>query len=198
MVALQCLFGVLGMTAAAQTQEVGLTLGRILSLERSAAQSRIQLGSGTALQANYGLRLIEGRQAALYAEVHFLANPQRKVESATQTATRDVATLYVTPGLRVRFFPRSVVGPYLAIGGGYAQYEQSTQRIDGRPNTAPRRVNHGTLGFGGGVDIRAWRFISLRGEIRDFYSGSPAYNLPAIKGGQHNIVAGGGIVLRFH
>ena len=183
-------------SAAAQTHEVGLTLGRFLSQERNGTQSRVKLGSGTALQANYGFRLVEGSRTSLYAEVHFLANPQRKVESAAQTATRDVATLYVTPGLRVRFFPRAAVRPYLAIGGGYALYEQSTQRKDGQPNTAPRHLNRGTLVFGGGVDVPVWRFVSLRGEMRDFYSGSPGYNLSAIRGGQHNIVLGGGIVLR--
>ena len=45
-------------------------------------------------------------------------------------------------------------------------------------------------------NVRAWKFIGLRAEIRDFYTGSPAYN-SAIRGGQHNVVAGGGIVLKF-
>jgi hypothetical protein len=47
------------------------------------------------------------------------------------------------------------------------------------------------------VDVRVWRWIALRGEIRDFYAGSPSYNLPGLGGGQHNLVAGGGFVLRF-
>jgi hypothetical protein len=51
--------------------------------------------------------------------------------------------------------------------------------------------------FGGGVDVAVWRWLGLRGEIRDYYSASPTYNLASIRGGQHNVVAGGGIVLRF-
>jgi hypothetical protein len=39
--------------------------------------------------------------------------------------------------------------------------------------------------------------LTLRAEIRDFYGGSPAYNTRAISGGQHKVVAGGGLVLRF-
>jgi hypothetical protein len=44
---------------------------------------------------------------------------------------------------------------------------------------------------------KLWRWIGARGEIRDFYTGSPAYNLTGITGGQHNVVAGGGFVLKW-
>ena len=42
-----------------------------------------------------------------------------------------------------------------------------------------------------------WRWIGLRGEIRDFYSGTPAYNISGTGAEQHNIVAGGGFVLKW-
>jgi len=89
------------------------------------------------------------------------------------------------------------ISPYVALGAGYARFEQSFFRIDGRPNAAPRELNRGTVDFGGGADIKLWRWIGWRGEIRDFYSGSPAYNVPAIAGGEHNVVAGGGFVLKW-
>jgi len=41
-----------------------------------------------------------------------------------------------------------------------------------------------------------WRFLALRGEVRDFYTGTPDYNL-RITGRQHNVVAGAGLVLRW-
>ena len=40
--------------------------------------------------------------------------------------------------------------------------------------------------------------IALRCEARDFYSGSPGYNLASLSGGQHNVFAGGAVVLRWH
>ena len=181
----------------AQQHELGLTLGGLLSQTRGDAATRLTLGGGIALQANYGYRLLGGEKLAMYGEVHFLANPLRDIASANRRATRDVATLYVTPGVRVKMFPRSRVSPYFALGGGYALYEQSTKLIDGAVNTAPRFLNRGALDFGGGVDVHFWRFVALRGEVRNFFTGSPAYNTPSIAGGQHNVVAGGGIVLRF-
>ncbi len=181
----------------AQQHELGLTLGGLLSTDRVSPQTRVSLGSGIALQANYSYRLFGRDAAALYGEVHFLANPLRDAESATRSVTRDIATLYVTPGLRVKVFPKAPVSPYLAIGGGYALYEHSTTLLNGAVNPVPRFLNRAALDFGGGADVRFWRFIALRGEVRDFFTGTPAYNVPSISGGQHNPVAGGGIVLRF-
>src|SRR4051794_15052070 len=177
--------------------EIGLTLGGLLGESRANQGTRLDLGSGVALQANYGYRFLGGPRAALLAEVHFLANPLRDVTSNNQTLTRDVATIFLTPGLRLKFNGAGRISPYGAIGGGWAVFEQSTTQLNESPNAASRLVNHGAFDYGAGVDVRFWRFVGLRREIRDFYTGSPSYNTRLIAGGQHNVVAGGGIVLKF-
>ena len=181
----------------AQRQEVALTLGGILSQERVGPRTSLDLSSGLALQANYGYRVLESKKASLYTEVHFLANAQRQITSLSRSITQDVATLYVTPGIRLKLLSSSRVSPYAVLGGGYALYQQSTSLLNGAPNPAPRLLHRGALAFGGGADVRFWRFVSLRAEIRDFYTGSPDYNVASIHGGQHNLVASSGIVLRF-
>jgi opacity protein-like surface antigen len=173
--------------------EVGLTLGSLVENDRGS----LTLKKGMALQANYGIRLVGNDAAALFGEVHFLASPQREVGSAIGAVTRDVASLYVTPGLRFKFAPNSRVQPYFAIGGGYALYEQSTTAIGGQPNPAPRHLTRGAFMIGGGVDIPVLRWIGARFEVRDFYTGNPAYNVAVRSSGQHNVVVGGGFVLRF-
>jgi len=202
-----CYFGVVGLALstlgvasaeeAPPRNEVGLTLGGLFSNERNGGAAHLDLGSGVAFQANYGYRIFGNDKAALYGEVHLLANPLREVNSSTQTLTRDVATLFLTPGIRVKFFPTCHIAPYFAVGGGWADYEQSTTTLAGNRNPAPRTVNHGAFDYGGGVDFKFLRFVGLRGEIRDFYTGRPSYNAPAISGGQHNVVAGGDLVLKF-
>ena len=176
--------------------EVGLTLGGLLSSERTGDATQLNLGSGIAFQANYGYRLLGSRNIALFGEVHLLASPLRNVTSTDSTLTRDVASLFITPGIRVKFFQSRRIAPYAAIGGGWADYEQSTLTLGGAANSAPRTVNHGAFDYGGGFDVKLWRFVGLRTEIRDFYTGSPSYNTGQIHGGQHNVVAGGGLVLR--
>lgn len=183
--------------AAAQNQELGLTLGRINGPSRSATNGSINLGSGVALQANYGYRFLLNRRVALSAEVHVLANGLRDIQSSTPSVTRDVATLYVTPGLRLKFRTGKRVSPYIAGGGGYALYEQSFFRQDGGSNQAPRFTHRGVLQFGGGADVPVWKWIGARVEVRDFYSGNPSFNTSVAGSGQHNVVVGGGFVLSF-
>ena len=177
----------------APRHEIGLTLGRQFGVSRGG----LDLQSGPALQANYGYRFTGGDKVALYGEVHFLATAQQQVLSVNTAATRDVATTFLAPGVRVKFVPTRAVSPYLAAGAGWALFEHSKLTMGGSPNPAPRTASHGVINFGGGVDVKLWRWLGLRGEIRDFYAGSPAYNVASLRGGQHNIVMGGGFVLRF-
>lgn len=122
-----------------------------------------------ALQVNYGRRLLNHHKVALYGEITFLASPLRGVSTPVPTAAHDFASLYITPGIRVKFLPTSRISPYALVGGGYADYAQSTTRIDGQPNSVSRKLARGVFDFGAGVEVRVWPFVALRGEARDFY-----------------------------
>ena len=74
----------------------------------------------------------------------------------------------------------------------------SRARINGQPNSVSRELARGVFDFGAGVEVRVWRFVALRGEARDFYSGSPGYSIATVSGGQHNVVATGALVLGWH
>jgi hypothetical protein len=182
---------------SAHKNELAFGLGGIPSLSRSGSPS-LDAGSGVALQVNYGRLFLSGNKVALYGEINFLSSPLREVSSSTTTATHDFASLYVTPGIRVKLFPTSRISPYAVVGGGYADYEQSKTRIDGQTNTVSRELARGVFDFGAGVDVHLWRFIALRGEARDFFTGSPGYNVATISGGQHNVAVTGAFVLRWH
>jgi opacity protein-like surface antigen len=182
---------------SAYKNELAFGLGGIPAVSRSDTPS-LDAGSGVAFQVNYGRRFLNGHKVALYGELNFLASPLRDVSSSVPTATHDFASLYLTPGIRLKFSPASRISPYAVVGAGYADYEQSTTRIDGRPNPVSRQLAHGVFDFGAGIDVRLWRFIALRGEARDFYGGAPAYNVAALSGEQHNVVATGGFVLQWN
>jgi opacity protein-like surface antigen len=182
---------------SAHNNELALGLGGLPALSRSDTP-RLDTGSGVAFQVNYGRRLFKGRKVDLYGEINALANPLRDVSSSIPTATHDFASLYITPGIRVKFLPTSKISPYALVGGGYADYEQSTTRINGQPNSVSRELARGVFDFGAGVEVRVWRFVALRGEARDFYSGSPGYSIATVSGGQHNVVATGALVLGWH
>jgi hypothetical protein len=186
-----------GQEEGAPKNELAFGLNGLPSLSRSDAPS-LSAGPDVGLQVNYGRRFLDGNKFALYGEINFLASPLREVSSSVTSATQNFASLYVTPGVRLKVLPKARISPHFAIGGGYGDYQQSTNEINGRPNPASRQLARGVFDFGAGVDIHVWRWVALRGEARDFYSGSPNYNVASISGGQHNVVAGAAIVLRWH
>ena len=73
-----------------------------------------------------------------------------------------------------------------------------------RPRLTPSLIRHpgsllrGVFDFGAGFDLTVWRWVALGGEARDFYSGSPDYNVASLSGGQQNAFARGAVVLRWH
>jgi len=177
----------------AQRQELGLMLGGYVPSSRG----DIDINGGMAFYANYGIRLKGGERRALFLEVPFVASPQRTIDSANRNVTRDIATLMIAPGLRMKFAPKSRLSPYIAAGGGLAWFEQSTTTLSGARNGAPRNTYTGVFQFGAGADLRVWKWFGLRGEIRDFISGNPSFNTPVSGRVQNNVLVSGGFVLYF-
>ena len=173
---------------SAQSQELGLLIGSLRG------NSTPALGSGSALQANYAFRFASAGPVQLFAGANFLANPQRIVTPANPNGIRDLASIYLTPELKVKL-GRKRIQPYAFAGAGLAVYEHSTLTAGGAPNPGPRTSNTGAFTYGAGADIKVIRWLSLRGELRDNFSGAPTYNVPA--GNQHNTSFTGGFVLQW-
>lgn len=197
-----CLF--VSLSAFAQQDlernQIGLTLGAELIPSRSAAGQPLDFANSIVFGANYA-RHLAGDNAQLYLEVPFAAAPRHDISTSKLGSIRNLATLYVTPSLRVQFVGRSRLSPWISGGFGYGLYEGSALLLDGSKN--PRRyTSSGTAQFGTGVDLRTGLKIifpiRLRGEVRDFYTVSnPALGVATNGPGQHNVEASGGIVLGF-
>ncbi len=185
--------------AKAQKQEIGMTIGGLSNADRTFhnPQGTVQSSSGISLGADYARRFWSGGSIALYEELEFVANARdRQTSSAAAAVPQSYATLYLAPGVRLKFRPDARSSPWAAFGGGYAQYEQARVLTDGQP-FGDRRVHRGVFDFGIGADYRVWRFVSVRGEIRDYVSGNPALNVELGGSLQHNVIPKGGIVFRF-
>ena len=146
-------------------------------------------GTGAVRMANFKL-------ASLHLEVPVAGIPSAKVifSGIPSLSTLKLSSVFVTPSLRVKFAPGFPVSPWASIGGGWAHY-----------NLAGPSMNKGALQFGGGVDIKTGiPLLGFRAEVRDFVTGQPDFGIVSIQtagsqslGQRHNVLAGGGIVLRF-
>ena len=186
--------------------ELGLTIGAEIVPSVESNGNRLDLSSSVVFGINYARQLKAGKNIALYFEVPFVAAPSHSVTlgsgilpPAPDTPT-SLATLYITPGVRVKFARKSAFSPWVSFGGGYGLYEGSQRLASGAAN--PDRFSSvGTLQWGGGVDIKTPLKIlfpiTLRGEVRDFYT-LDSLNFNTGRGtSQHNVFVGGGIVLKF-
>jgi hypothetical protein len=199
-------FLLLAFTVAAVAQpnsrnELGLTLGvEILPDRETASGSTLKLSNGVAFGANFAHRL-RGEKTALYLEFPLIATPSHDVLPVQAGSIGSLATLYVTPSLRVQSSRNNVVSPWFSGGFGYGWFEGSKNFPSGTTNPN-RNVNTATVQFGVGADVRTpVRIlfpISLRGEVRDFYAVNGPNHGPVLNsGGQHNITAAGGFVVHF-
>jgi hypothetical protein len=186
-----------------EKNEVGLVIGATLTPARNFSTGTANSASfnpSLALGAEYDRRLVGAEHVTLSGGVDFLASPlDVKISNPPNDLIGQYAYLVLTPHVRLKFNPRGRLSPWVLLGGGYARF------LEKRPTASPSFVpgtNTGTLVYGGGIDtrtlFRVFRIpIGFRGEVRDFYSGSPNYG-QTVKGDlQHNVVFTGGLLIKF-
>ena len=89
------------------------------------------------------------------------------------------------------------VSPWVSFGGGFGHFSQNGTLLYGGPNPGGSSTS-GVIQGGLGLDVRVLHRFSIRGQVRDFWSGTP--NLPLADTGksrQHNYFVGGGVVWHF-
>jgi hypothetical protein len=181
-------------SAAEPRFDVGLLLG---ATRASNEGSVLEFDRGTTYQATFAWRVWDRGAARISIEVPFIATAAFGVASPGASLPKEYASLYLTPGVRVTVWPKGQVSLFGAAGGGYARYSESKLRADNGPNPAQQDTNTGALQFGGGVDIRGFGWLGFRGELRDVFTGARNFSLPTPHESVHNVIASGGLVVRF-
>lgn len=186
----------------AQEHELAFVVGRLKPSDRSLSLNPVQTAeaafSGAATyQINYSNRVVNGEVASLHFEVPVIVAPRTGVRSDNFLLPRTYSTVIFTPGLKLKVFPGGGFSPYVVSGIGLGRFSASDTNINGTPNTGDRTNTSFVFNFGGGVDVNVLGPLSVRGEIRDFMTGTPSFNTPFLNDRQHNLYVGAGIVLRF-
>lgn len=154
--------------------------------------NNLSIDPAAGFQLNYAHRLIGVPGVALYVEVPFLAGFNNLRTIATLENGQNYSSIFVTPGVKVKFVPGFFISPYLAGGIGVAHFNAS--------NSGGSETDF-AADIGGGLDIKVFPHVSLRGEVRDFITDTPGLGalnlLENFTGKTNNVVASGGIVLRF-
>lgn len=182
-----CLSSVL---CQAQANDIGISVGGVFSPNSPAVVNVVcpiglvctgigSAKSAVAIEGTLAHRLVNLHLVSLHLELPVVGTPNRTLTGGSYSS------VFFTPGLRVKF-SLPVISPFLSAGGGFAHFSTGAN-INNTNSTT------GAFQVGGGFDVGTpIPLLSLRGEVREFYTGTPSFTST-----QHNVFVGGGIVLNF-
>ena len=167
------------------------------SLPPGFTDNRVNIGKALAFQGNYGRRIRTSDLAAFTFEVPVVYLPDVDLLSSNDLVPEGYKALFITPGIRVNLFPNTLVSPWVSGGGGFGHFSTSKTGVFNVLKVPGHSSTTGVFQFGIGVDVKVWRSLKFRGEVRDFYSGVPDLNVVQGRTRMHNFVGGGGVVWVF-
>lgn len=194
-------------SAAAQDEknQIGGILGRTFVSDQGIKGATyfdptIHFGKGFSMEAEYARLFLVTPVYSIAAEVPLMYNHDMDLNAGAYgnaVVPTDLKALFVTPAARVNLFPTTAVSPWVSLGAGFGHFSQSATLDYGGAN--PGKSTTGFVLEGGlGLDVKVWKKMSIRGEVRDFWSGEPDFPLaPTGKSRQHNYFVGGGAFWRF-
>lgn len=198
---------VLAVSAAAQDEknELGGIIGRTFISDQGIQNANyfdptIHFGKGLTFGAEYGRKFWVTPIYSLAGEGVLAYNYDIDLNAGTYghaVVPTDIKSLFVTPAVRANLFPTTAVSPWVSLGAGFGRFSENKQLDYSGTNTGTTKSAF-VLQGGLGLDVRAWKQLSVRGEVRDFWSGEPDFPLaPTGKTRMHNYFVGLGVFYRF-
>lgn len=184
----------------AQKHEVAFTSGVLRIGERGFDLPQpgfLRFSKGFTYEFSYAQRLIDARLAALYFEVPLAGTPRTTIKTTNALSPSSYSSIFFTPGIKVKLLPGGKYSPFATMGAGLAHFREGDTTIDNQPVADRISKNDAVFVFGFGLDVKVRSILSIRGEVRDFYSDLPPLNVRALRDRQHNALVSAGIVLRF-
>lgn len=185
-------------TAYGQAHEFAITAGGSFP-----KNDQYNPGNSFAVGAQYDGRLAHVPLMQLYVDVPLVVATKSTFDEPSTilcpittpncSLRNSYRSFFVTPGLKLKFgAPLVPFQPYVVAGVGFAHYNVPNATIFGNNSS-----NKAAFEVGGGVDMKVAPFFSIRGEVRDFISGTPDIAAITQSGKQHNVVPQVGLVFRF-
>lgn len=157
----------------------------------------VHSGKGLTFEINYSRALFVTPVFSISGEVPAVFNLDEDLGSGGDVVPKDYKQIFVTPAVRLNLFPSTAVSPWISFGGGFGHFSENKDLNYYGPNPGASTTS-GVIQGGLGLDVRIWRHFSIRGQARDFFSGTP--DLPLADTGktrQHNYLVGGGLIWHF-
>jgi hypothetical protein len=157
----------------------------------------IRSGNGLTFEINYARTFLVTPVFSISGEIPAVFDLDEDLGSGANVVPPDAREIFITPSARLNLFPATAVSPWISLGGGFGHFSQNSTLLYGGKNPGGSSTS-GVLQGGVGLDVRVWHRFSIRGEVRDFWSGTADFPLADTgKTRQHNFFVGGGVVWHF-
>jgi hypothetical protein len=193
--------------AVAQQADVAVVVGgsfvnnsRVTFLSAPTVVDTVKTNNHIFYEGALAVRLANAHLISLHLELPVVgihsSNQQIAITApvGNTTVTLDTSAIFITPALRLKIAPIAPISPWISVGGGWARFSTG-----GGPTS-----NKGAIEYGGGLDFKTGLpVLGFRAEVRDFVTGDPNFGFTNIVTGdngglrRHNLMVGGGVVLRF-
>jgi len=158
--------------AFAQNSDIGVLFG-VSAPVTTVGGGHVTASVGGSFELNYAAQVHESKAGQLYVELPFFVNvltDDRVGAGSVISSVKD--TIFFTPGVRYRFTPASRVSFYAVLGGGLASFGRFVEVVGPGVTNVSSRSTTAAVAFGGGLDFRLTRLLSLRFEGRDAVASS--------------------------
>jgi hypothetical protein len=166
---LLALFSIAIAPAWAQNSDLGFLVG----VSPLKAQSSISGGSISStvdanVQLDYSIQLKDTAVGAFYLELPLAGVFHESSRIGPNIVSSDRSIIFFTPGVRWKLWVHSRVSFYAALGGGLASFGASVSTVGPGISNISSQTTGPAMDFGGGIDFRLTRLLSIRCEGRDY------------------------------
>ncbi|MDR3702720.1 MAG: hypothetical protein P4L56_23950 [Candidatus Sulfopaludibacter sp.] len=149
--------------------------------------------TGYSQQISYGYQVLRTPAGNLWIELNPMTFFSPGASTANIKGSFSPGGFLITPGVRYMVPVQSRLSLYAVAGGGVGTFDYPVVGAGDTPYVATNDTWHGVFEFGGGIDIRLIRFLSVRAECRDFVTGKGLDGVP----GRHHLAPAIGIATHF-
>ncbi len=187
--------------AFAQSNELTGIIGRTFISNQGVKgtnlfDNNVHFGKGLTFEINYGRHIWGEGFTRVTFEVPAVINTDEDLNFAANSVPASYQSYFVTPSLRANVFATTAISPWISAGGGFGHFRPA-DHLEFGGSSGAKSSTTGVMQIGIGLDVRLKSRFTLRGEARDFWSGTPNILVDTGKSRQHNYLVGGGVVWRF-
>lgn len=175
--------------SAVQNMDIFILLGASHVNSQTIGGSAVTLSSATdiSLSYGYGYQILRKSAASLWVEFAPAFGGVDPVKGSIGGGA-NLSWDDFSFGIRFMVPVQSRISLYGVAGGGFGVFHEALIKGGANPALDSTSTTHGVFDFGGGVDFRLTRRISIRGEFRDYVTGA---GLSGATGRHHGLPLGG-------